>query len=74
MEHEQLFIIKSGIGYLERKSIPAYMTTDPIQAVRFPEDEAVEWKNRLDKMGLDVEIIKLNIGRFPQQTYAQNCD
>ena len=50
------------------------MTTDPIQAVRFPEDEAVEWKNRLDKMGLDVEIIKLNIGRFPQQTYAQNCD
>ena len=66
MAPERQYIPKSGVGFLLEKSIPPYMTTDPVQALRMTEDDAIEWKKRYEAMGLHIEIVELRVGKIVQ--------
>lgn len=60
------FIIKSGPGYFIRflNDTPE-MTTDPVEATRMREDEAVSIVAKMDKLGLNAELVNVRIGKYP---------
>lgn len=62
---EQLFIIKSGDGYfIELAGLTPHLTSDPVEATRYPEATAMNIIGRLWELGYSAELMEIRIGKF----------
>ena len=58
----QLFIVKSGDGYLLRfVNDTPLLTSDPVEATRLPIEKAGDMITRLAELGFDGELAKLRL-------------
>lgn len=63
---EQLFIVRSGDGYfIEFIGLTPHLTSDPVEANRYPEATAMNIIGRLWELGYSAELMEIRIGRYP---------